>query len=147
MNKELTIRDELILLAKALDEDVEFSNDETIVTVLDKLRPIILLILTKANDAHITFKLVEELPTEDIKGNVIYLLPNESETGTNVYDEYMYIEENWEIVGTTKANVDAKEDVANKVTSISNESTDVQYPSAKCVYDTVGDIEGLLQEV
>lgn len=133
-----TIKDELILLAKALDKDVEFANDDTIATVLGTLRPIILLILAKANDAHITFKLVDELPTEDIKGNVIYLLPNEAESGQNVYDEYMYIEENWEVIGTTKVNLDAKEDVANKVTSISDESTDTQYASAKCVYDELG---------
>ena len=32
----------------------------------------------------------------------------------------------------------------NKVTSISSSSTDTQYPSAKCVYDLVGDIETIL---
>ena len=33
----------------------------------------------------------------------------------------------------------------NKVTSISSSSTDTQYPSAKCVYDLVGDIESVLE--
>lgn len=32
----------------------------------------------------------------------------------------------------------------NKVTSISSASTDTQYPSAKCVYDIVGNIETIL---
>lgn len=32
--------------------------------------------------------------------------------------------------------VDNKEDTLNKVTSLSSSSTDTQYPSAKCVYDT-----------
>lgn len=36
------------------------------------------------------------------------------------------------------------EETTNKVTSISSSSTDTQYPSAKCVYDLVGDIETLL---
>lgn len=35
----------------------------------------------------------------------------------------------------------------NKVTSLSSSSTDTQYPSAKCVYDLIGDIETLLSEV
>lgn len=35
----------------------------------------------------------------------------------------------------------------NKVTSISSSSTDTQYPSAKCVYDLVGDIESILEEL
>ena len=33
---------------------------------------------------------------------------------------------------------------SNKVTSLSSASTDTQYPSAKCVYDIVGDIETLI---
>ena len=32
----------------------------------------------------------------------------------------------------------------NKVVAIDQNSTDTQYPSAKCVYDLVGDIESLL---
>ena len=35
----------------------------------------------------------------------------------------------------------------NLVTSISSQSTDAQYPSAKCVYDLVGNIEALLSEI
>lgn len=35
----------------------------------------------------------------------------------------------------------------NKVTSISSSSTDTQYPSAKCMYDIIGDVESLLSEV
>lgn len=33
---------------------------------------------------------------------------------------------------------------ANKVTSLSSASTDTQYPSAKCVYDLLGDVESLI---
>ena len=40
-----------------------------------------------------------------------------------------------------------KEDNTNKVTSLSSSSTDSQYPSAKCVYDLVGDIESVLTEL
>lgn len=36
------------------------------------------------------------------------------------------------------------EQTSNKVTSLSNASTDSQYPSAKCVYDLVGNINSLL---
>ena len=38
----------------------------------------------------------------------------------------------------------AFERTSNKVTSLSSSSTDTQYPSAKCVYDIVGDIETLI---
>lgn len=40
-----------------------------------------------------------------------------------------------------------KEDKTNKVTGLSSSSTDSEYPSAKCVYDLVGDIESILTEL
>lgn len=45
---------------------------------------------------------------------------------------------------TQHQDISGKEDKTNKVTSISSSSTDTEYPSAKCVYDIVGDIETLL---
>lgn len=36
------------------------------------------------------------------------------------------------------------EQTSNKVTSLSASSTDTQYPSAKCVYDIIGNVESLL---
>lgn len=42
------------------------------------------------------------------------------------------------------SDISNKEDISNKVTSISSSSTDTQYPSAKCVYDIVGDIATLI---
>lgn len=41
-------------------------------------------------------------------------------------------------------NLSSAEKVANKVTSLSASSTDTEYPSAKCVYDIIGDVETLL---
>lgn len=40
-----------------------------------------------------------------------------------------------------------KQDTSNLVTSLSNVSTDTQYPSAKCVYDIIGDVETLLASI
>ena len=39
------------------------------------------------------------------------------------------------------------EENSNKVTSLSNSSTDTQYPSAKCVYDLIGDVESILTAI
>ena len=46
---------------------------------------------------------------------------------------------------TQHQDISGKEDKNNKVTSISSSSTDTQYPSAKCVYDIVGDVETILE--
>lgn len=52
-----------------------------------------------------------------------------------------------EEIDTAIENVANKEDKTNKVVSLSSESTDAQYPSAKCVYDLIGDVETLLEEL
>jgi len=36
------------------------------------------------------------------------------------------------------------EETANKVTSLSAQSTDTQYPSAKCIYDLIGGLDDLI---
>ena len=43
--------------------------------------------------------------------------------------------------GGVYTTLSGKEDVSNKVTSLSSSSTNTQYPSAKCVYDELTDIE------
>ena len=50
----------------------------------------------------IDFQIVETLPSTGVKGT-IYLISN-SGTGTNIYDEYIYVNNKWEKIGST--NVD-----------------------------------------
>lgn len=49
--------------------------------------------------------------------------------------------DSWIQLGANSAN---SENIINKVTSIDENSTDIQYPSAKCVYDLIGNVETLL---
>lgn len=44
-------------------------------------------------------------------------------------------------------DVSGKENTSNKVTSLSAQSTDTEYPSAKCVYDIIGDVETILASI
>ena len=49
--------------------------------------------------------------------------------------------------GKVKSLVSGKENTSNKVTSLSSSSTDTEYPSAKAVWDLVGDIETILASI
>lgn len=49
-------------------------------------------------------EVVDVLPTENIKENVIYLVPNGS-SGENYYDECMYVNGKWEVIGNTKIDL------------------------------------------
>ena len=48
------------------------------------------------------------------------------------------------IIPAERIKWNAKENASNKVTILSASSTDTQYPSAKCVYDMIGNVEALL---
>ena len=47
---------------------------------------------------------VQELPTQDISTHTIYLVPKTGETN-DVYDEYVYINSAWEMVGNTQVDL------------------------------------------
>lgn len=103
-------------------------------------------------------EIVEELPTEDIDPDTIYMVPRSTTEPNNVYDEYMYINDAWEKIGSTevdlsnyytKTQVDSSlADKVNKtsiVSSVSASSTNEQIPGAKLFYDTIGNLESILE--
>ena len=54
----------------------------------------------------IDIQVVQALPTEDISSTTIYLLPKQSSTDvTNWYDEYIYISNAWEKIGSTEVDL------------------------------------------
>ena len=60
---------------------------------------------------------------------------------------YYYIVVATVATSISAAEWDAKQDKSNLVTTLSAGSTDTQYPSAKCVYDLIGDVESLLSSI
>lgn len=59
--------------------------------------------------------IVSTLPTTNIDNHTMYFKANE-EAGNNIYDEYMYINNNWEIIGSTAidlSNYLQTSDIAN----------------------------------
>lgn len=54
----------------------------------------------------VNFEIVQTLPTQDISTSTIYLVPNGA-SGQNSYDEYVYINNAWEKIGTTDVDLSA----------------------------------------
>lgn len=50
-------------------------------------------------------EIVQVLPTEDIDTHKIYFLEKSTPGQANVYEEYMYIENTWELIGTTEVTI------------------------------------------
>lgn len=72
---------------------------------------------------HLSREIVQTLP-ENASENVIYMVRRESGTGQDVYNEYMYINGTWEIIGDTSVDLTGyakKEDILVK--SVSSDFT------------------------
>ena len=72
---------------------------------------------------HLSREIVETLP-ENANANVIYMVRREGGTGQDVYNEYMYINGVWEIIGDTSVDLTdyaKKEDILVK--SVSSDFT------------------------
>lgn len=71
----------------------------------------------KGDAGSIKFVIVNELPTENIDESAMYLkrivIEEGKEEEQNKYEEYIYTENGWELVGTTKVEVDLTDYVKN----------------------------------
>lgn len=61
----------------------------------------------------VKFIIVQTLPTTDIQTDAIYLVPKEDQETTDLYDEYMYVNNEWELLGQKQITVDLTDYVKN----------------------------------
>jgi hypothetical protein len=69
------------------------------------------------------FRVVDQLPTENIDTNVIYIVPKQGGTSPNLREEYIYVNGQWELIGSTDVNLDnyfTKQEVINRLDTKQN---------------------------
>ena len=72
----------------------------------------------------LNIEVVTELPTENISSTTIYLKGTET-IGTNDYEEWIYVNNNWELIGTTAidlSNYATKDEIPTKTSELENDS-------------------------
>lgn len=79
----------------------------------------------------INILVVQELPTQDISTTTIYLVPKSTSETNNIYDEYIYVSNNWEKIGDTQID-------------LSNYVTTSMLNTALANYTTTNDLTTLL---
>ena len=57
------------------------------------------------NGINTNFQVVDVLPTENISTSTIYLVPSTTPGEENIYDEYIYVNGNWEHIGSTSVDL------------------------------------------
>lgn len=94
----------------------------------------------------IKISVVDELPTENIDDRTMYLKSNGTSETQNIYDEYLYVNNNWEHIGSTATTVDLSEylkvsDAENKyVMQISDMTMGNQFGNQEMLQKYVGTI-------
>lgn len=91
---------------------------------------------------HLSREIVETLP-ENANDNVIYMVRREGGTGQDVYNEYMYINGAWEIIGDTSVDLTdyaRKEDILVK--SVSSDFTVTEVGQLTLNADAAPEING-----
>lgn len=65
-------------------------------------------------------EIVESLPTANIKNKVIYFVQKSDTKQNNIYDEYIYINGNWEYIGTNEIDLSKyynKDEIDKKIST------------------------------
>lgn len=81
------------------------------------------------NISSFNVKIVSQLPTTEISTTTIYLIAKKDSQSNDYYDEYLYINNKWELIGTTKvdlADYYNKTEIDAKVGELEADVSDLQ---------------------
>lgn len=101
-------------LLEGLDTDLSNHTNDTIIHVTQDDKDLWNATLQNAKDyakklfdsiTSFSIQIVDILPTENIKEMTIYFIKNSHNNESDYYDEYMYINNKWEIIGSTFVNL------------------------------------------
>lgn len=124
------VKKQIPTLISQLENDSNYVNDADLQTVKDSIPDISNLADKEYVDSMVStipqfeITVVEALPTENISATTVYLLTADEATDS-LYDEYIYVNNAWELLGSAKINLDnyAKiENIPTKVSQLENDS-------------------------
>lgn len=81
-------------------DDLQTNNKNSLVSAINE-------ILTQhgSGGSSTGWQVVNVLPTENISATTIYLLPKEGATKPNIYEEWIWVNNDWESIGTTEIDL------------------------------------------
>ena len=93
---------------------------------------------TIAGISSLSFEIAAEKPVSNIKTNVIYLIPNSGAQTENIYDEWIYVNNAWELIGSTAIDLSqyAKKTEVNSALATKADSDVVKPLFTKIIEDS-----------
>lgn len=89
---------------------------------------------------NLHFLIVQSLPTTDIQTNVIYLVPKNPSGTNDIYNEYAYINNTWEMLGTTQIDLSGYVTTTSLNTILQNYATTTYVTNA--INNAIGSVLG-----
>ena len=80
-------------------DDLQTNNKNSLVSAINEV------LVGSGSGAGIDIQIVDELPTENISLTTIYFKHMTTGKAHNVYEEWMYINDAWELIGTTEMDL------------------------------------------
>lgn len=80
-------------------DDLQTNNKNSLVSAINEV------LVGSGSGAGINIQIVDELPTENISLTTIYFKHMATSKPHNVYEEWMYINDAWELIGTTEMDL------------------------------------------
>ena len=129
------VKKQIPTLISQLENDSNYVDDTDLQAVRDAIPDITNLADKEYVDGMVSkipqfeIMVVETLPTEDISTTVVYLLKPAAEDTDNLYDEYIYVNDTWELLGSARLDLDGYAKVADIPTKTSQLENDSSYIS------------------
>lgn len=110
--------------------NIDFSDGNTLEEVIENIYTKAEVNSLLGNISSLKIEIVSTLPTLNIDTNTIYLKPATDSKTNNIYEEYMYVNSKWEMIGTTAidlSNYYTKSEVEALITNAVGNALEASY--------------------
>jgi hypothetical protein len=133
------VKKQIPTLISQLENDSKYVDEDALQAVRESIPDTSNLVDKEYVDSLVSripqfeIMVVETLPTEDISTTVVYLLKPAAEDTDNLYDEYIYVNGTWELLGSARLDLDNYAKIENIPTKVSQLENDSNYTSEEQV--------------
>lgn len=110
--------------------NIDFSDGNTLEEVIENIYTKAEVNSLLGNISSLKIEIVSTLPISNIDTNTIYLKPATDSKTNNIYEEYMYVNSKWEMIGTTAidlSNYYTKSEVEALITNAVGNALEASY--------------------
>lgn len=111
-------------------DDLQTNNKNSLVSAINE-------VLTQhgGGGSSTGWQVVNELPTENISATTIYLVPKEGAQKPNIYEEWVWVNEDWENIGTTEIDLSGY-----ATTTMIGDLNTLQTTDKDCIVDAINEL-------